>query len=316
MARKKKSNLLLVDYFEEWIETYKVGAIREITLNKYYMTLQRLKEIVPDLKLSDLDRRAYQKIINEYALTHEKQTTTDFHHQIKGAVLDAVDEGFIQVNPTRKIVMKGKEPKEKKIKYLNMEELRKLVSTLHCTTEITMDWFIVILAKTGLRFAEALALTPADFDIETQSLCVDKTWNYKKTTGGFMPTKNLSSVRTIKLDWQLVSQFLPLIKELPQDEPIFVEKSGTGQYKRVFNSTINNYLEKKCKEANVSIITAHALRHTHASILLVEGVSIQSIAFRLGHANVTTTQETYTHIIKELEKKDEQKMIGALSAIA
>lgn len=316
MAKGKKSTLLFVDYYEEWIETYKVGAIREITLNKYYMTLQRLKEIVPDLKLSDLDRRAYQKIINEYALTHEKQTTTDFHHQIKGAVLDAVDEGLVPVNPTRKIVMKGKEPKEKKIKYLNMEELRKLVSTLHCSTEITMDWFIILLAKTGLRFAEALALTPEDFDIETQYLTVNKTWNYKKTTGGFMPTKNTSSVRKIKLDWQLVGQFFPLIKNLPESEPIFIEKNGNGQYKRVFNSTINNYLEKKCKEANVPIITAHALRHTHASILLVEGVSIHSIAFRLGHANVTTTQETYTHIIKELEKKDEQKMIGALSAIA
>lgn len=316
MARKKKSNLLFVDYYEEWIETYKVGAIREITLNKYYMTLRRLNEIAPDLMLSDLDRRAYQKIINEYALTHEKQTTIDFHHQVKGAVLDAVDEGLIPINPTRKIVMKGKAPREKKIKYLNMEELKKLVSTLHFSTEITMDWFIIILAKTGLRFAEALALTPEDFDIETQSLSVNKTWNYKKTTGGFMPTKNLSSVRKIKLDWQLVGQFLPLIKELPQDEPIFVEKNNAGQYKRVFNSTINNYLERKCKEADVPSITVHALRHTHASILLVEGVSIHSIAFRLGHANVTTTQETYTHIIKELEKKDEQKMIGALSAIA
>lgn len=316
MARKKKSDLLLVDYYEEWIETYKVGAIREITLSKYYVTLQRLKEIVPDLKLVDLDRRAYQKIINEYAKTHEKQTTQDFHHQVKGAILDAVDDGLLTMNPTRKIIIKGKEPREKKIKFLNVEELKRLVATLECTNEVSLDWFIVFVAKTGLRYAEALAVTPNDVNVETQTLSITKTWEYKKTNGSFQPTKNRSSVRKIKLDWQLIGQFCPIIANLPQDEPIFVEKEENGRYKRIFNSTVNNFLEKKCKEAEVPIITVHALRHTHASILLLEGVTMHSIADRLGHANVTTTQETYTHIIKELEKKDEQKMIGALSAIA
>lgn len=316
MARRKKSDLLLVDYYAEWIETYKVGAIREITLSKYYITLQRLTEIVPNLKLVDLDRRTYQKIINEYAKTHEKQTTQDFHHQVKGAILDAVDDGLIQINPTRKVTIKGKEPREKKIKFLSVEELKKLVGTLECKNEINWDWFIVFVAKTGLRFAEALAVTPADFDLNNQTLSINKTWEYKKTNPKFQPTKNQSSVRKIKLDWQLIGQFCPLIANIPPDELIFVGKEKNSRYKRVFNSTVNNFLEKKCIEAGIPVITVHALRHTHASILLLEGVTMHSIADRLGHANVTTTQETYTHIIKELEKKDEQKMIGALSAIA
>lgn len=316
MARRKKSDLLLVDYYKEWVETYKVGAVREITLSKYYITLQRLTEIVPDLKLVDLDRRTYQKIINEYAKTHEKQTTQDFHHQVKGAILDAVDDDLLKMNPTRKVTIKGKEPREKKIKFLSVEELKRLVRALDCTNEISLDWFIVFIAKTGLRFAEALAVTPNDFDLNNQTLLINKTWEYKKSNGKFQPTKNESSVRKIKLDWQLIGQFCPLIANLPPDEPIFVEKEENGRYKRIFNSTVNNFLAKKCIEADVPIITVHALRHTHASILLLEGVTMHSIADRLGHANVTTTQETYTHIIKELEKKDEQKMIGALSSIA
>ena len=54
-----------------------------------------------------------------YAEHHERQTTMDFHHQLKGAILDAVDEGLIQRDPTRKAIIKGKPPCSKKTKYLN-----------------------------------------------------------------------------------------------------------------------------------------------------------------------------------------------------
>lgn len=112
--KKMKKDLLFHEYFEDWLELYKVGAIREITLNKYYMTLQKVTELAPTLKLSEIDRRSYQKLLNEYALTHEKQTTMDFHHQIKGAILDAVDEGLIKKIQHGKLLSKGKSQKRRK----------------------------------------------------------------------------------------------------------------------------------------------------------------------------------------------------------
>lgn len=54
--------------------------------------------------------------------------------------------------------------------------------------EINWDWFILLVAKTGMRFSEALAITPKDFDFSKQSLSINKTWDYKGE-GGFMPTK-------------------------------------------------------------------------------------------------------------------------------
>lgn len=60
--------------------------------------------------------------------------------------------------------------------------------------------------------------------------------------------------------------------------------------------------EKRCIEAKIPVITIHGLRHTHASILLFAGVSIASVARRLGHTSMNTTQKTYLHIIHELEK--------------
>ena len=69
-----------------------------------------------------------------------------------------------------------------------------------------------------------------------------------------------------------------------------------------------------CEKANIPVISFHALRHTHASILLHAGVSIASIAKRLGHANTTTTQEVYLHIIKELEEKDNDKVMQCMAS--
>lgn len=308
MSRKKKSTQLFYEYFGEWIELYKVGAIRTVTLKKYYMSRQRILELAPDLKVIDLTRKTYQQLLNNYAITHEKQTTMDFHHQLKGAIIDAVEEGIIEQDPTRKVIIKGKKPKEKKPKFLNQFEVQALLKQLNLIDEINWDWLIFLIIKTGIRFSEALAITPEDFDFSTQKVTIEKTWNYKSSEGGFQPTKNESSKRKIQLDWQTAMHFSMLIKQIPNNKPIFVKG-------RVFNSTINNRLQNLCNKAGISNITIHGLRHTHASLLLFAGVSIASVAKRLGHSSMSTTQETYLHIIRELENQDNDKIMRHLSAL-
>lgn len=303
------SDSLFCDFYKNWVSIYKEGAIRPITLTKYKMTIQWLEKLIPNLKLNELDRMSYQKLLNDYALTHERQTTMDFHHQLKGAILDAVDEGLIKKDPTRKSIIKGKSPRDKKPKYLNQFELHSLLSSLNLTSEVNWDWFILLVAKTGMRFSEALALTPRDFDFNKQLLTVDKTWDYKGN-GGFLPTKNKSSVRKIQIDWKIVMQFSQLLKQLPEDEPIFTKLD-----KKVYNSTVNAILNRYCKKLNIPIISIHGLRHTHASLLLFAGVSIASVARRLGHASMTTTQKTYLHIIHELENQDVDLVMRSLSVL-
>ena len=308
IMHKKKATKLLHVYFREWINLYKVDAVRVVTLQKYRMSNQRLEELAPELRVCDLTRQSYQKLLNDYALTHEKQTTMDFHHQLKGAILDAVDEGLIKQNPTRKIVIKGKTPHKKRPKYLNQFEVQALLKQLDLVEEINWDWFILLLTKTGLRFSEALALTPNDFDFFSQYIIINKTWNYKKTLGEFQSTKNESSKRKIQLDWQTTMQFSQLIKGKEIDKPIFVQK-------RIFNSTVNNRLHILCEKAEIPVISIHGLRHTHASLLLFAGVSIASVAKRLGHSSMSTTQETYLHIIRELENQDNDKIMRHLSTL-
>ena len=380
------------DYYSQWVDVYKEGAIREVTMKKYKLTQAWLRKLIPDLKLSEFDRVSYQKLINGYAEHHEHQTTMDFHHQLKGAILDAVDEGLIQRDPTRKAIIKGKQPRQKKVKYLNQFELHAVLADLKLDPIPNWDWLILLVAKTGLRFSEALGLTPDDFDFVHQTLSVNKTWNYKNG-GGFVPTKNASSVRKVQLDWQLIMQLSVLLKSLPGDKPIFVDgkvynstangilarhckQAGltpddfdfvhqtlsvnkTWNYKngggfvptknassvrkvqldwqlimqlsvllkslpgdkpifvdgKVYNSTANGILARHCKQAGVPVISIHGLRHTHASLLLFAGVSIASVSKRLGHASMNTTQEIYLHVIRELENKDVDIVMRALSTL-
>lgn len=212
---------LFCEYYKQWVEVYKRGAIRDATMSKYLMTQKWVEKLAPELKMSDMTRTVYQKLLNDYAKVHERQTTLDFHHQLKGAILDAVDEGLISRDPTRKAIIKGKTPRAKKIKYLNQFELHTLIADLDIKEEPNWDWFILLVAKTGMRFSEALAITPGDFDFARQTLSISKTWDYKGT-GGFLPTKNASSVRKIQIDWQIVVKFSELVKGMPEDHPIFV----------------------------------------------------------------------------------------------
>ena len=309
MLDQVKNTDLFADYYAQWVHVYKEGAIRKVTLDKYLMTHSWLEKLIPEMRVCDMSRIAYQQLLNDYATSHERQTTMDFHHQLKGAILDAVDEGLIDRDPTRKVIIKGKTPVEKKIKYLNQFELHTLLTNLDLGKEVNWDWFIMLVAKTGMRFAEALALTPKDFDFSHQSLSISKTWDYKGE-GGFLPTKNKSSVRKIQIDWQTVVQFSELVRDLPSDKPMFVVKD------KVYNSTVNDILERHCKAVKVPVISIHGLRHTHASILLFAGVSVGSVARRLGHASITTTQKTYLHIIHELENQDVDLVMRSISSLS
>lgn len=310
MSRKHYSTKLFYKYYMDWIKLYKEKAVRKVTLDKYYLTHRKIKELAPELHMNELTRQSYQKLLNNYAATHEKQTTLDFHHHLKASLVDALDEGLLEHDPTRRAIIKGVDPSNKKNKFLNLYELQKLLRHLDLGDELNWDWFILLVSKTGLRFAEALALTPEDFDFERQQIIVNKSWNYKTPIGNFQKTKNESSNRVVMVDWHLMNQFKSLIRNKESDWPIFVPHN-----KRVFNSTVNGLLEKYCYKLDIPTISVHGLRHTHASLLLYEGVSVASVAKRLGHANTTTTQETYIHIIEELENKDNDKVLHHLSQL-
>ena len=111
MGKSEEGSELFYKYYERWIRIYKEGAIREVTMKKYEITLTWLEKLVPELRLSELNRSAYQQLLNDYAMYHERQTTMDFHHQLKAAVLDDTLTETQRGRP----LLKGRRPGKRKL---------------------------------------------------------------------------------------------------------------------------------------------------------------------------------------------------------
>ena len=76
MSNDTNNNVLFLQYYAQWIDVYKKGAIREATMAKYLMTQRWVEKLVPELRVSELTRTAYQQLLNDYAREHERQTTS------------------------------------------------------------------------------------------------------------------------------------------------------------------------------------------------------------------------------------------------
>ncbi|MDN2451502.1 tyrosine-type recombinase/integrase [Leuconostoc sp. UCMA20149] len=299
---------LFSDYFEHWINLYKKPTVSKITFIKYQNTLQHAKQLFKGIRLSDLSRTVYQQKINKLSETHSIRTVHTFHKQLKSALLDAFDEKIISIDPTRKTVINGTPPHKQRMT-LDYKETKLLVK--HLDLNMLEDLVIYVAIVTGMRFAEILGLTPADIDTQNNIISITKTWDYKFNSG-FKPTKTKSSQRDIVVDSETIKAIQKFVShhKIPETNPIFVYNSHS-----IVSAEINKILSSKLNGLGIARIPFHGLRHTHASILLYSGVNLLSVSKRLGHSNVTTTQQTYLHIIKEMEEQDDNKIIILLQAI-
>lgn len=302
------TDTLFHDYFERWVQVYKEKAVSQATLNKYHSAHDNLHRLAHAVPLSELTKRSYQELLNAYADTHAKQTTRDFHTKLKACLQDAVDEGLLSQNPAHKAIIKGTDTREVKQKYLNAGELTRLLRSLQLYDEPSPDWLVLILARTGLRFSEALALTPEDIRLASRHICIARAWDYKSTRQGFTGLKTTASTRRVYIDKALCIQLKQLTQELDKTLPMF----AMG---RVHNSGFNQYLARLCRKADVPVISAHGLRHTYASLLISQGVSLATVSKQLGHANVGITQQVYVHLIRELEMVDRRKIEKCMAGL-
>lgn len=154
-----------------------------------------------------------------------------------------------------------------------------------------MKAYFSFLFWTGCRRGEAIALTADCFDGNK----VHFYRSMKHFKSGFRPLKTDSSERTIRLDHELMKMITPLIAEA--DPFVF------GKVFPLAITTIDTAFRKGIEASGVKPIRIHDLRHSHASILLNNGVNIVAVSKRLGHATVSQTLETYTHLMRETDDR-------------
>ncbi|MFK3938903.1 tyrosine-type recombinase/integrase [Alkalihalobacillus sp. NPDC078783] len=306
----------LVTFFETWLDTYKPN-ISKNTRARYEDTLRTLKDFFKDKPLQQMNKRDYQYFLNEYGKNHARSSSKKLNSHIRACVKDAIDEGLIRSDFTRKAVLTGEKAKRAEEKHLHFEESQFLLNYLYSNLELNSTLHLILLALTsGMRFGELVGLQREDFNFFNNTINVNKTWGYtKKSVDGFGPTKNDQSIRNIKMDGDVMNAFKAYFNDTPENIHKLVFYSSSSKYKVISNTAANNVLKKILSDLDIEPISIHGLRHTHASVLLYEDVSIYYVAERLGHSNTDTTISTYAHIVKELRTQDEEKTISVFKGM-
>ncbi|WP_107838170.1 tyrosine-type recombinase/integrase [Metasolibacillus meyeri] len=315
-----KESVIFVEYFEEWYKRYKEGIVTDSTLTHYEYTLRAIKEYFADTLMKDITRHNYQDFLNSYGATKSRETVEKVHSHIKSCVYDAVEEGIIKIEFTRKAIMTGAIPAKKDSeKHLNYAESEMLLKELYKRLERGLGYYLLLLGLTsGLRFGELVGLTRPDFDFKNNIINIDKTWGYlQKMHKGFGPTKNPQSIRKIKIDAKTMAAFESLFERMPTNIHQLVFYSMQSKYKVISNGTANKLLRNTLHDLGIkTTMSVHGLRHTHASISLYKKSSIYYVSERLGHGDIQTTMRDYAHVIKELREEDEKNTIGIFEKMA
>lgn len=161
---------------------------------------------------------------------------------------------------------------------------------------------------TGCRNGEVFALTWADFDQSAGTLNVNKSITRKVQGAKYAVTspKNTSSIRTVDIPPSLVEALASYRQNRPADATYIF-----GDYRPLPEQTVTRAFNIWIAKAGVPRIRIHDLRHSCASLLISEGISIVAVSKRLGHKNIEQTLNTYSHMMP----RDNEKMLAALNGI-
>ena len=195
------------------------------------------------------------------------------------------------------------------------EEFEKVISLIYKEDYYQHFLFISLwfLFMTGMRIGEAAALQWDDIDFETGMLIISKTLYYKTMNDyKFVEPKTQASNRTIYID-------ADTIKELQEWKAVQAKVLPNCGFVLSYNSTptskttLPRALEKLANLAGVHRIKIHALRHSHASLLISMGENPLLIKERLGHEKIQTTLGTYGHLYPNTNIEIAKKLTGVLS---
>lgn len=193
-------------------------------------------------------------------------------------------------------------------KFLEADELKELLAGMKHEQWQMLTQF---LALSGLRCGEATALLLSDLDFKKRVIHVDKTLDFVNVT--VTAPKTICSIREVYMQDELRDlcrqiKIATLQRNIllghPESKLLF--SSNSGDYIEYY--AYNKYLKENSQRILGRTITPHALRHTHASLLFENGLSIDEISRRLGHENSQVTREIYLHVTEKLKEKDNERI--------
>ena len=310
-----KKKLTFKQLFESWDKVYK-PTVKEST---YAVTMRyfnnHILSALGNIYIEKITVAECQKAVNEW-FEEAPHTFDRFIHYASKVFKYGIDMELLTSNPMEKVIKpKLKERPQQYQEFYDKDELNKFLS---CAKKCNFRYFVYfrLLAYTGMRKGESLALKWSDIDFETNTISITR----NVTTGlnnrpHISNGKTANSVRRIPVD----SETMNYLKEWRYCQQKDMLKKGFNflDADNYIFPTINNGITSlsKPRQWNKSIcdkfglrrIKIHGFRHTHASLCYSAGLNAKEIQKRLGHADSKTTMNVYTHVMKNDEKKAVKK---------
>lgn len=314
---KTTTNMITFDeLYELWLCQYRLKVKPSSIVTARSFIERYALEHFNGIDLNKITVRYCQEVVNKW---HSKYKQYNYIRKSVAQVLQfGVQMELIDSNPMRKTTLPRKKDVETFPNFYTKQQLETFFNCLddHISssgrTSTKLLAFFRILAFTGLRKSEVLALQWSDIDLFNQELTIGKTIAVDENHEIIIQEpKTISSKRVIKLDvqtikiireWRINQQkwYLKLGYNTANEEQfLFTNKFNKLYYPQAPNDWLYNILEKY----QLPKITLHGFRHTHASLLFESGANIKEVQDRLGHKDVKTTMNIYAHVTPEKVKE-------------
>jgi integrase len=309
------STLVLSHYLDKWLLNIK-DTVRQRTWERYEQIARvHLKPILGRLKLKNLTpthvRRLYREKLDAGA---SHRTVQYIHTTLRKALQDAVTDDLIPRNVADGI--KAPRPKKKEINPLSPEQTRTFLEAIR---DDPLEALYVLAIHRGLRQGELLGLKWDDVNLEAATLQVRRTLSLTRDGHVFEQPKN-GKGRSIELTQSaadaLRSHLQHQLKEIEalgdeyQDEGL-IFPGERGQPMRPW--TLTRKLQRILEHIGLPHIRFHDLRHTCATLLLGKGVHPKFVQELLGHATISITLDTYSHVIPAMGDQTRKAIEDVLS---
>lgn len=220
------------------------------------------------------------------------------NHQLtllKTILADAVDHGHLTANPAAKVKALARRDREDVLQFLQPEEITRLLDV----AEHPWRMLYLLAVHTGLRRGELLGLRWSDLDLRKGRLAVRRSlYRVPDGQGSYAvkdsPLKTRHSRRTVDLSPAIVESLLTFpAGDDPERDHVLRSRAGGP----IDPDNVDRAWKRHLTAAGLADRPFHSTRHAHASLLIAAGVHPKAIQARLGHASITTTLNTYGHLM-------------------
>lgn len=257
-----------------------------------YFKAMKLKDIKASTIRTWQDKLITHK--NGYSQTYLKT----INNQLSAILNFAVNNDYISSNPIHKCGSMGKKNAEG-IQFWTVDEFKRFYEAIK--DDPLYGTIFPLFFYSGMREGEVFALTLNDFDFENNTVSVTKSYARYNGEDLIQTPKTPKSNRVITLPESIMEQVKNYAGKLYDYRP-------TDRLFTCTKSTLARVITRGCEKSGVKKIRVHDLRHSHASLLIELGFQPLLVSERLGHENIETTLQTYSHLYPNKQREVADKL--------